>query len=215
MTTPKKRIRAPQQTRKAVLKAAEKLFAKSGFAGTSMRDISRASRVSQPLIHHHFGSKNGLYTAVREQAVRRCRAMLEPALEAKEYDRETLLEAVGKFFSLVGGNDALRRLCAWSMLEGDWSLWPGEGEFFQKARCRIEEAQKKGKISREVQPFFLTVMALGLVRHWWEYRDVYVGLLGKTSTKVAKLKGKPLDDVYLSQVLCFMNAALAPKRARR
>ena len=40
MTMQEKRIRAPQQTRKAVLRAAEKLFAKSGYAGTSMREIS-------------------------------------------------------------------------------------------------------------------------------------------------------------------------------
>jgi len=214
MTTPKKRIRAPQQTRKAVLKAAEKLFAKSGFAGTSMRDISLASRVSQPLIHHHFGRKKELYGAVHEEAVRRCRAMLEPSLEAEECDGETLLEAVGEYFSLVGSNKSLRRLCAWSLLEEDSCLWPGEGEFFQKARDWIQEAQEKGKISRDVQPFFLTVMALGLVCHWWEYRDVYAGYLGKGSAATAKLDGKPLDEVYLSQVLRFITAALATKSSR-
>ena len=213
MATPKKRIRAPQQTRKAVLKAAERLFAKSGFAGTSMRDISRASRVSQPLIHHHFGSKRELYTAVHEYAVRCCRNMLEPTLDAKEFGRKRLLDALGRFFSLVGRNEAMRRLCAWSMLEGDGRLWPGEAEFFQMARGRIEEAQAQGEVRRDVQPFFLTVMALSLVRHWWEYREVYAELLGKASTVAAEPDGKLLDESYLSQLLCFMNAALAPPKA--
>src|SRR4051812_33358197 len=67
MTAESIRVRNPEGTRRSVLDAAERLFAERGFAGTSMRDITRASGVSQPLIHHHFGSKESLYTAVRRR----------------------------------------------------------------------------------------------------------------------------------------------------
>src|SRR4029079_2608450 len=63
------RVRDPESTRNAVLTAAERLFAECGFAATSMRDISNASGVSHPLIHHHFGSKEDLYRAVKQRLV--------------------------------------------------------------------------------------------------------------------------------------------------
>jgi len=56
-----KRIQAgSKKTYLTVFQAAERIFAKQGFAGTSMRNISRASGVSQPLIHHHFKTKRAL-----------------------------------------------------------------------------------------------------------------------------------------------------------
>ena len=63
------RVRDPEGTRAAVLAAAERLFAEQGFANTSLRDISCTSGVSHPLIHHHFGSKEGLYQAVKRRLV--------------------------------------------------------------------------------------------------------------------------------------------------
>ncbi len=47
-------------TRTAILDAAETLFAERGFAGTSVRDIVRASDCSPPSLYHFFGSKENL-----------------------------------------------------------------------------------------------------------------------------------------------------------
>ncbi|NSW85315.1 MAG: helix-turn-helix transcriptional regulator [Syntrophobacteraceae bacterium] len=35
-----------------------------------MREIARASSISQPLVHYHFGSQEGLYRAVRERLLK-------------------------------------------------------------------------------------------------------------------------------------------------
>jgi AcrR family transcriptional regulator len=44
--------------------AAERLFAKRGFHGVSVRDITRAAGVDVALANYHFGSKMGLLEAV-------------------------------------------------------------------------------------------------------------------------------------------------------
>src|SRR3954451_22484519 len=69
MTDEGPRVRDAESTRTAVIDAAEQLFAASGFAATSMRDISAASGISHPLIHHHFGSKEALYSAVKRRMI--------------------------------------------------------------------------------------------------------------------------------------------------
>ena len=209
MTQPRKRSRSAEQTRKAVLRAAIRLFARSGFAGVSMRDISQACGVSQPLIHHHFGSKKDLYVATHEQAVRSCRDKMGPTLAGRRGNKEMLLKAVERYFSVVGASRTMRRLCAWSLLEGDLSPWPGEAELFQEVRGQIEEAQQDGSIRSDVQSSFLAVTAFCMVRHWWEYRDLYAAYLGAASAEKDRIESRPIDVAYIEQAVRFLGTALA------
>jgi AcrR family transcriptional regulator len=51
-------------TRERILDAAERLFARRGFHGVSVRDITGAAGVDVALANYHFGSKQGLLEAV-------------------------------------------------------------------------------------------------------------------------------------------------------
>jgi AcrR family transcriptional regulator len=56
-------------TKNRILDTAEKLFAKQGFAATSLRAIIKEADVNTASVHYHFGSKEGLIEAVlRRQA---------------------------------------------------------------------------------------------------------------------------------------------------
>ena len=57
-----KTARKPAKER--LLDAAEDLFARHGFYGVSVRDITRAAGVDVALISYHFGGKRELFTAV-------------------------------------------------------------------------------------------------------------------------------------------------------
>src|ERR1700691_361860 len=47
-----------------ILDAAERLFARHGFYGVSIRDITHAAEVDVALVNYHFGSKRELFAAV-------------------------------------------------------------------------------------------------------------------------------------------------------
>lgn len=51
-------------TKNRILDTAEKLFAKQGFAATSLRAIIKEADVNTASVHYHFGSKEGLIEAV-------------------------------------------------------------------------------------------------------------------------------------------------------
>jgi AcrR family transcriptional regulator len=53
-----------ERTRMRILDRAERLFARRGYRGVSVRALSRACGVRPFTIQHHFGSKPGLYQAV-------------------------------------------------------------------------------------------------------------------------------------------------------
>jgi AcrR family transcriptional regulator len=65
------REKAAQATRDAILKAATKVFAKHGYDGGSIEKISRAARSYDRMIYYYFGSKEGLFIEVLEDAYRR------------------------------------------------------------------------------------------------------------------------------------------------
>ena len=62
---------AAQATRESILRAATKVFAKSGFAGGKVEQISKAAGSHDRMIYYYFGSKEALYIAVLEEMYRR------------------------------------------------------------------------------------------------------------------------------------------------
>lgn len=66
-----------------ILDAAERLFARHGFYGVSVRDITRSAEVDVALVNYHFGSKRELFAAVFERRAK----LLNP-------ERLEMLEAV-------------------------------------------------------------------------------------------------------------------------
>jgi AcrR family transcriptional regulator len=65
------RAAAAQATRDAILRAATRIFAKHGFDGGRVDQISKAAKSYDRMIYYYFGSKEGLYIAVLEDLYRR------------------------------------------------------------------------------------------------------------------------------------------------
>ena len=49
-----------EKTRKKILEAAEELFSKNGFHGTSIKEITKAAHVNQGLVYYYFKDKNDI-----------------------------------------------------------------------------------------------------------------------------------------------------------
>jgi AcrR family transcriptional regulator len=64
-------------TKSRLLGVAERLFAEHGFVGVSVRQLTAAAGVNVAAVNYHFGSKEGLLTAIFE---RRCRPMNDERL---------------------------------------------------------------------------------------------------------------------------------------
>lgn len=76
----------PVDRRQRILDAAERVFAESGYHGTTLRQIAAAADVKLSLIGYHFESKLALYTAVfaRRQHVNEERLRLLRAIDDLE-----------------------------------------------------------------------------------------------------------------------------------
>jgi AcrR family transcriptional regulator len=76
-------VDAPPERRERILDAAERVFAESGYHGTTLRQVAAAGGVKLSLIGYHFPSKLALYVAVfaRRQQVNEERLRLLREIE--------------------------------------------------------------------------------------------------------------------------------------
>ncbi|MBN9113565.1 MAG: TetR/AcrR family transcriptional regulator [Pseudonocardia sp.] len=58
-----------EQTRRLILTTAIAAFARSGFRGTTLRELSDAARLTRGTLHHYFATKEVLYAAAFQNAV--------------------------------------------------------------------------------------------------------------------------------------------------
>ena len=87
---------AAQATREAILRAATKVFARHGFAGGRIEQISKAAKSYDRMIYYYFGSKEGLFIAVIEDTYRRFNEA-EQALALDTTQPLAALDAVIRF----------------------------------------------------------------------------------------------------------------------
>jgi AcrR family transcriptional regulator len=77
------------ETRSAILAAAQRLFGQRGFAGVSMDAIAAACEVNARAIYYHFASKQELFDAVTDAAFTRFghevvdRVLIQPTLRRR------------------------------------------------------------------------------------------------------------------------------------
>ncbi|MDY6850759.1 MAG: TetR/AcrR family transcriptional regulator [Thermodesulfobacteriota bacterium] len=67
--------------RERVQKAAIELFAENGYAGTSVREIVAGAGVTKPVLYYYFGSKEGLFQSILEDAANLHRGIVEEVLQ--------------------------------------------------------------------------------------------------------------------------------------
>jgi AcrR family transcriptional regulator len=86
-TNPRNGNSSGAATRAKLLRTAERLFAKNGIDGVSVRDITGTAGANSAAVHYHFGSKQDLIAAIlhrRLEGLGVRRAQLLDQLEAHE-----------------------------------------------------------------------------------------------------------------------------------
>ena len=193
------RTRDPEQTRAAVIDAAERLFAERGFAATSLRDISQAAGVAHPLILHHFGSKDDLYLAIKRRMVAGYGRRFPAAARATGRPLSVRAE-MRRLMTYLGENPTMLRLCGWTRLEGDFQVWPGEPDLLDTLRLRVEASQRRGKIRDDIDADALSLMIFGLILFWVENRAHF----GR------RFAGRITDGSYLQHAIALIERGILP-----
>jgi len=104
------RTNDPQRTMADIVEVATKEFAEKGLSGARIDEIAASTRTSKRMIYYYFGSKEGLYVVVLEEAYRRIRS-IENELHLEDLEPEDALrKLVGFTFDYQLANPDFIRL---------------------------------------------------------------------------------------------------------
>ncbi|MEM6931544.1 MAG: TetR/AcrR family transcriptional regulator, partial [Myxococcota bacterium] len=103
--------RSKGEGRQRILEVAAQSFAANGYAGTSLSQVARDAGVTQPLVHHHFSTKEGLWRAVVDEHLSDL-PEVDAAFASIEDPREVVLELTKRFVYLSARRPTLARLVA-------------------------------------------------------------------------------------------------------
>jgi TetR/AcrR family transcriptional regulator len=171
---------------RAILAAAESVFAEHGFGGATMAAIASRAGVPKPNIHYYFPTKQKLYRAVIERVLT---AWLDAAhsFDASADPSEALTAYIGAKMDLAREMPLSSQIWASEIMRGA----PVIQDFLdttltQWVRSRERVVRKwiaQGKL-RPIEPKFLFYMIWATTQHY-----------ANAAHEIASLeKGRPLDD---------------------
>lgn len=151
--------------RRRLLAAAVELFARKGYAATGVQEIVTACGVTKPVLYYYFGSKEGLFLAVMQEALEMFESTIEGALSGAGSARERIGRLLDGVFALILDNLEVARL-AHALYFGPSQDAPVfDMEIFHQrlqdvVRALVAEGQASGEL-REGQPEIVAMALLG------------------------------------------------------
>jgi len=200
--TVSKTVSKEEETQNRILKAAEKLFAKRGYGGTTTRDLAQAAGVAEGTLFRHFENKKAILIEV---ATRRWMEILTDLLtelcEMGSY--KAVAQVMRKRMLSLNANTDMLRVCFM------------EAQFHPELRDRIQ-ADVIDKMTDVTEAFFQTAMDRG------EYRKmnprvvarIFLGMFtvsGFSQSTMADEANSPSDMKEMAETLAdiFLNGVLS------
>jgi len=102
-----------EPVRQRLLAAATDLFARKGYAATTVREIVDSARVTKPVLYYYFQNKEGIYLELMRQTFSNVDYLVDFSRGEKGSTREKLLRFCDHAFSLFVQNiEAVRVMYA-------------------------------------------------------------------------------------------------------
>ena len=201
-----------EESRSAIVAAAEKVFVEKGFAGASMSAIAREAGVTQSLIHYHFKSKQDLWLAVKAGLFTRYHEEQSKAFAEHPGTAELLEMSIRGYFRFLQRNPRFVRLMLWHALEAKAELSEAEmelgSELYSKGAQKIAEAQERGEIRSDMNPALIIHHFTSAAESWfahqaWFCQACHDALPGEP--------GEELDEIVMESAVKLIMQGLRPR----
>ncbi|HLB89317.1 MAG: hypothetical protein AUH86_23175 [Acidobacteria bacterium 13_1_40CM_4_58_4] len=199
--------------REQILDVATRLFARQGFQGTTTKQISQHTGVTEALIFRHFSSKEDLYWAVIERKINAAgpAERMRARLNAGGTDLEVLSGIAAEILERRAKDQTLSRLLLYSALENHRLshrfFRTYVAEYYDVLAEYIRRAIGEGRF-RALDPLLAARGFLGMVVYHSWIQELYGG---KRYQKFSVQQvSTTLAEVWLQGMLC--GPEIAPSR---
>ncbi len=155
-------------TKARILRTAFDEFAAFGLAGARVDRIAELGQVNKRSIYVHFGNKEELFDIVVSDALKRLAADVE-------FTAEDLPGYAARLLDHLCAHPGVLRLTTWANLERP-AASQAESETYRAKIGALSEAQRRGRLPREVDPVDLLTLVTAMTTAWATASPALLGL---------------------------------------
>jgi TetR/AcrR family transcriptional regulator len=190
------RQRNPEATKDALIEAAEAILMEKGFGNTSLSKIAKRAGITKSLIHHYFGSKEGLLREVKTRRFMHYAEQQSEMLKNTKPSAELLRASVAFYFDFLRRNPQIVRILAWMFLEQDQDeCFEMDRQLIQQGVEKVRETQAAGQLRSDIDPKFIIFIFISLCQNWFQDKKYFMESFG------AETIPGDLDEAYLSSMI--------------
>jgi AcrR family transcriptional regulator len=198
-----------KKTREKILKVATKLFAKYGFAGTSMDEIAERVGIRKASLYHHFSSKQEIY----EELIERVFAEIIKIFQVSFSSGDILKDAenfISKIMNFILQNEDYVKILLRELLDENLPVKQFALEYVPKILSFgseiLERGRKEGIFKENVDPIQLSITLTGAIIIYFVLRPVIEPFIKSPfSKKAIAERVKHISDVILYGILSNRN----------
>ena len=170
----------------ALIKAGAELFAERGLAAVSVRDVAARARVNHGLVHHYFGTKEDLLSAVVQR-------LSEELANQATVRFDELFEAAGR--------SGLFRILARLILDGhDIEEFDPKHPIFDRILGVATQAKEAGFLRADLDPKLVASMGVALHLGWLVFEPHLMNAAGHRKRDRDRLRAE-IFGTYLKLIL--------------
>lgn len=183
----RRRTKQSISTRESILDASEGMFGELGYDGASMRALARASKTSQALLHHHFGTKEGLYTAVTARVEERMKGVVEEldTLLSTGSDVGAFVSGLTCYLAFLRESPNVLRLQQWRRIRGDEHGDAWYAGVLRTLRSHLQRLADTGNLPATADVDKHAALLVSVANYWAENHGELRRLLGIEDTPAA------------------------------
>lgn len=156
-------------SKSAILEAAKYLFAKNGYAGTSISHIAKESGSAKSLVYYYFNNKEDILTEILEEGTRDIYQIHKGMAESgEELTEEFMMNIMEKMADKLKNRNEIIRIMLQEFLKGthrENEIYKYANTFLEYIKGRSEkyfENDEEAKIKFIIELIFVGTMSLHL-----------------------------------------------------
>lgn len=197
------------KTRHIILKAAERLFAKQGFAATSINEIATRADVNKSLIYHHYESKLGLWRAVKGRVIEQAFQEFGPGGVRHFTEHDHFIDCITQLVScnvkLFKKNKNFFRMLQWQSLEKKTAGLVGTGskDPLHEWYDALRRYQDQGELRQDLSVELIFLLIAGVTHSYFDKVYLVSGGISKEDLQI-------LECQYHKVILDMLLMTLTP-----
>ncbi|SEM26112.1 TetR/AcrR family transcriptional regulator [Halomonas caseinilytica] len=172
-----------QRNEKAILAAAERVFARHGYRGASLQEIAEQAELPKSNVLYYMGSKRKLYVRLLERMMGRWNAMLDD-ISAEDDPAEVLSAFIRSKMQMSRRHPEGSRLFASEILGGAPFLQEylrGELREWVQSRAAVFREWADRGLMDPVDPVWLIFLIWSSTQHYADFEAQVLGITGRES----------------------------------